>query len=147
MKTESVTRRRARILARRHGPGSPLWRRRVATGVGAILVGLFALLFAEMANKAIEVFRHWVAAIWWLPLLVTPIGVTAIAVATHRFTPEGKGSGAGIIIVEATASRGMILPLFASALVADAAGRLVCKEKLYHALAREFAIPPRSESA
>jgi H+/Cl- antiporter ClcA len=43
-----------------------------------------------------------------------------------------------IIIVEATASRGMILPLFASALVADASGRLVCKEKLYHALARDF---------
>ena len=93
MKTESVMRRRARVLARRHGPGSPLWRRRVATGVGAILVGLVALLFAEMANKAIDIFRHWVAAIWWLPLLVTPIGVTAIAVATRRFTPEGKGSG------------------------------------------------------
>jgi H+/Cl- antiporter ClcA len=44
-----------------------------------------------------------------------------------------------IIIVEATASRGMILPLFAAALVADAAGRLVCKDKLYHALASEFA--------
>jgi H+/Cl- antiporter ClcA len=43
-----------------------------------------------------------------------------------------------IIIVEATASRGMILPLFASALIADASGRLVCKEKLYHALAHEF---------
>ena len=50
-----------------------------------------------------------------------------------------------IIIVEATASRGMILPLFASALVADAAGRLVCKDKLYHALAREFAISRSSE--
>jgi H+/Cl- antiporter ClcA len=44
-----------------------------------------------------------------------------------------------IIIVEATASRGMILPLFAAALAADAAGRLVCKDKLYHALASEFA--------
>jgi H+/Cl- antiporter ClcA len=50
-----------------------------------------------------------------------------------------------IIIVEATASRGMILPLFTSALIADAAGRLVCKEKLYHALAWEF-MPSKSAS-
>jgi H+/Cl- antiporter ClcA len=51
-----------------------------------------------------------------------------------------------IIIVEATASRGMILPLFTSALIADAAGRLVCKDKLYHALAREF-MGPRNAQA
>ena len=43
-----------------------------------------------------------------------------------------------IIISEATASRGMILPLFATALIADASARLVCKDKLYHALSREF---------
>jgi H+/Cl- antiporter ClcA len=43
-----------------------------------------------------------------------------------------------IIIVEATASRGMILPLFAASLIADGSARLVCKDKLYHALAREF---------
>ena len=47
-----------------------------------------------------------------------------------------------IIIVEATASRGMILPLFASALIADGSARLVCRDKLYHALAREFADRP-----
>ena len=52
-----------------------------------------------------------------------------------------------IIIVEATASRGMILPLFASALIADASARLVCKQKLYHALAREFLSRPATEQA
>ena len=46
-----------------------------------------------------------------------------------------------IIIVEATASRGMILPLFAAALIADFSAPLVCREKLYHALAREFFSP------
>jgi hypothetical protein len=40
----------------------------------------------------------------------------------------------------------MILPLFASALIADATGRLVCKDKLYHALAREF-MKPRTAKA
>jgi H+/Cl- antiporter ClcA len=39
-----------------------------------------------------------------------------------------------IIIVEATASRGLIMPLFAAALIADGASRLVCKERLYHGL-------------
>lgn len=41
-----------------------------------------------------------------------------------------------IIVMEMTASRAMILPLFAAALVADQVSALVCPEKLYHALAR-----------
>ena len=47
-----------------------------------------------------------------------------------------------IIVMEATGSRGMILPLFASAVIADASAQLVCKEKLYHGLAREFFTRP-----
>lgn len=47
-----------------------------------------------------------------------------------------------IIVMEATASRGMIIPLFASAVIADASAQLVCKEKLYHGLAREFFTQP-----
>lgn len=43
-----------------------------------------------------------------------------------------------IIVMEVTASRGMILPLFASAVIADGSAQLICKEKLYHGLAREF---------
>jgi H+/Cl- antiporter ClcA len=62
-------------------------------GAGAILVGLVALLFADLANDVIVIFKRWVAAIWWLPLILTPLGVAAIAIATRRFTPEGKGSG------------------------------------------------------
>jgi H+/Cl- antiporter ClcA len=62
-------------------------------GIGAILVGLVALIFADMANEAIDLFRSHIARIWWLPLIVTPAGVLLIVVATRRFTPEGKGSG------------------------------------------------------
>jgi H+/Cl- antiporter ClcA len=62
-------------------------------GIGAILVGLVALVFADMANEAIDLFRSHIARIWWLPLIVTPAGVLLIVVATRRFTPEGKGSG------------------------------------------------------
>lgn len=93
MKRESPSIRRLRVLARRHGPTSPVWRRRMAMGIGAVLVGLVALLFAEVANEAIDIFRDHIAAMWWLPLIVTPTGVLLIVIATRRFTPEGKGSG------------------------------------------------------
>lgn len=43
-----------------------------------------------------------------------------------------------IILIETTASRGMILPLFVAALIADAASALVCRERLYHGLAVRF---------
>ena len=43
-----------------------------------------------------------------------------------------------IIIVEATASRGLIMPLFLSALIAHSVSALVCKERLYHGLAKPW---------
>jgi H+/Cl- antiporter ClcA len=93
MNRETPTIRRLRILARRHGPASPVWRRRIATGTGAILVGLVALLFARMADVSMAFFRGQVSSVRWLPLVVTPLAVMAIAIATRRFTPEGRGSG------------------------------------------------------
>ncbi|MDE2303785.1 MAG: chloride channel protein [Sphingomonadales bacterium] len=44
-----------------------------------------------------------------------------------------------IIMMEMTADRTMILPLFATAIIADAVSALVCRDKLYHALAQQFA--------
>ena len=114
MKRESRNYRMLRVLARRHGPGSPVWRRRLAMGAGAVLVGLVALLFAEMANWAIAIFKTYVAAIRWLPLLVTPLGVVFIAVATRKFTPEGRGSGIPQVIAATTdpgASLGTLISL------------------------------------
>ncbi|MBW6529128.1 chloride channel protein [Sphingomonas sp. RRHST34] len=46
-----------------------------------------------------------------------------------------------IILSETTASRGLMLPMFAAAFLADGASSLVCREKLYHGLARTFARP------
>jgi hypothetical protein len=50
----AVGRNRRRVdhlyrLARRHGPTAPIWRRRAAIFVGAIALGLVALLFARLA--------------------------------------------------------------------------------------------------
>lgn len=43
-----------------------------------------------------------------------------------------------IIMMEMTANRTMILPLFATAIVADWVSGMVCPQKLYHALSRQF---------
>lgn len=43
-----------------------------------------------------------------------------------------------IILMETTASRGMILPLFLTAIIADGASKLVCHTKLYHGLSQGF---------
>lgn len=43
-----------------------------------------------------------------------------------------------IILMETTASRGMILPLFATALIADAVSSLISRERIYHGLAKAF---------
>lgn len=53
-----------------------------------------------------------------------------------------------IILSETTASRGLMLPMFAAAFVADAASQWVCREKLYHGLSSTFldALPDRTES-
>jgi H+/Cl- antiporter ClcA len=51
-----------------------------------------------------------------------------------------------IILSETTGTTSAILPLFVACLVGDWAGSLVCRERLYHALAREFmASPPPAE--
>jgi len=50
-----------------------------------------------------------------------------------------------VIVMEMTASRAMILPLFATAIIADQVSALVCQEKLYHALSHGFAARPESE--
>jgi len=46
-----------------------------------------------------------------------------------------------IIMMEMTDDRTMILPLLASALIADRVSGAVCRQKLYHALSRQFRQP------
>ncbi|WP_343525388.1 chloride channel protein [Sphingomonas sp.] len=45
-----------------------------------------------------------------------------------------------IILSETTASRGLMLPMFAAAFIADGVSQYVCREKLYHGLSRTFAM-------
>lgn len=50
-----------------------------------------------------------------------------------------------IILMETTASRSMILPLFATALIADAVSALISRERIYHGLSRAF-VPEGADS-
>ena len=50
-----------------------------------------------------------------------------------------------IILMETTASRSMILPLFATALIADATSALISRERIYHGLSRGF-VPEEAEA-
>lgn len=47
-----------------------------------------------------------------------------------------------IILAETTGSRGLMLPMFATAFLADGASQWVCREKLYHGLSRTFSTSP-----
>jgi H+/Cl- antiporter ClcA len=50
-----------------------------------------------------------------------------------------------VIISEATASHGLLLPLLATALIADSVAGLVCRERLYHGLSKAF-MPEEAEA-
>jgi H+/Cl- antiporter ClcA len=52
-----------------------------------------------------------------------------------------------IILSETTASRGLMLPMFATAFIADAASQWVCREKLYHGLSKTFAMRVPDDAA
>jgi H+/Cl- antiporter ClcA len=47
-----------------------------------------------------------------------------------------------VILSEATDNRGLLLPMFATAYIADAVSQWVCREKLYHGLSGSFRAGP-----
>lgn len=91
--------------------------------VGAGLGGLMADLFPGDSRSAIVL-----------------LGMIAYFVGVVRAPLT-----AVVIISEMTGNRSLILPLFAAAVVADVAARSVCKQRLYHGLAANFARPVKAE--
>ena len=68
-----------------------------------------------------------------------PSGALVLLGMAGYFTGVVRAPLTGVIIMtEMTANRTLILPLFATALIADWASAQVCKPKLYHALSRRF---------
>ena len=60
---------------------------------GAALVALTSLVFAKMADWALEQNAHWVQQYPWYAWLALPLGLPLIVWLTRRFAPYTSGSG------------------------------------------------------
>jgi H+/Cl- antiporter ClcA len=69
------------------------WKVRLVFWLGAVLVGVVCALFAEAAEWANHAFVGFAQANPYLPLVLTPLGMTAIVWITIRFFPGSQGSG------------------------------------------------------
>ncbi len=69
------------------------WRMRLTFWLGAILVGVFAGVFALLGDYADHFFRDNIASSAWLPFIVTPLGLMAISWVTRSFFAGAEGSG------------------------------------------------------
>jgi len=89
MRDPKINRRRlsARFLSKL------MWQRRLVFWLGALFVGLASVGFAMLSNAGQNLFLFEEAKIWWLPLLVTPIGFAAIRWGTRAQAPAAAGSG------------------------------------------------------
>jgi len=81
----------------------------------------------------------------WLALLLSPVlahvppgAIVLVGIAGYFTGVTRAPLTAVIIVMEMTADRGMILPLMATAIVADAVSARVCRRKLYHTLSLQF---------
>ncbi len=79
--------RRSPLLSRR------IWARRVAFWFGALLVGLVALGFAQMANWADALFHRVTLASPWLALVICPAGLAFSVWLTRTAFQGAQGSG------------------------------------------------------
>jgi H+/Cl- antiporter ClcA len=122
------------------GVDAPLWfgpaklAATAATAIAGLPGGIFApslAVGAGIGNLLREVFPGEPAS------AVVILGMVAYFVGVVRAPLT-----AVIILTETTGSRGLMLPMFATAFIADFASQWVCREKLYHGLAQGFALPP-----
>jgi len=75
--------------------------RRIASGIGAVALGLMALIFAKLGDVSQHMFLKLVAAWPYLPLILTPLLFGLVMYITQRWTPEARGSGIPQVIAAA----------------------------------------------
>jgi H+/Cl- antiporter ClcA len=107
------TQHRMRALLRQRGPGSQVFRRRVAMVGGAISIGLIALGFAKLSDEAAGLFMQLYLRHPYLPLLLTPAGFAAIVWLTNRYAPDARGSGIPQVIAARAEPEGATRALIA----------------------------------
>lgn len=76
-------------------------RRRAATLLGAVLIGLVALAFAMLSDQTQRVFAAAASRLGPALLAITPLGFMLLVYLTRRFTPEARGSGIPQVIAAA----------------------------------------------
>ncbi|MQR01564.1 chloride channel protein [Glaciimonas soli] len=88
------------------------WRKYGILWLGAVLVGLVAVLYAWLIDLGFAAFRSVQQAHFWLPIIITP-AVSALCVwLTRRYFPGAEGSGIPQVIAtleEDTTERGLSL--------------------------------------
>ncbi|WP_338465905.1 chloride channel protein [Novosphingobium sp. ZN18A2] len=84
------------------------WRRRSGSLLGAVMIGLVALLFAEAADKAQGVFDSMVARWPYSPLVVTPALFVGFAWMTLLVAPAARGSGIPQVIAASRDPDGLL---------------------------------------
>lgn len=127
------------------GSAAPLWFgpakfvATLATAVAGLPGGIFAPSLAVGAGLG-NVLRILFPS--------DPIGAVVILGMVGYFAGVVRAPLTAVIILsETTASRGLMLPMFATAFIADAASQWVCREKLYHGLSRTFLADADREEA
>ncbi len=70
-----------------------LWATRVVVLAFASLAGLTVVAFTLLSDLALKAFHSMHSALWWAPLLLTPICTAGIVWCTRRFAPGAAGSG------------------------------------------------------
>ncbi|MCA6214927.1 chloride channel protein [Ideonella sp. B7] len=70
-----------------------LWWSRAVVLTYAVLTGLSIVLFARTTEWALSLFFDLQHALWWSPLLWTPLCTAAIVWVTRRWVPGAAGSG------------------------------------------------------
>ena len=105
----------------------------LATAMAGLPGGIFAPSLAAGAGVG-NLLR------WLFPS--DPAGAVVILGMVAYFAGVVRAPLTAVIILsETTASRGLLLPMFATAFIADWASQSVCRDKLYHGLAAGFAPP------
>jgi H+/Cl- antiporter ClcA len=69
------------------------WTRRLVFWLGAIVVGIAAISFAALADRASALFLTLIAGRPWLPFLLAPAGLGVSALLTRTVFPGAQGSG------------------------------------------------------
>ena len=82
-------------------PGLPAARRRIASAVGAVTLGLAAILFARASDMAQHAFAQAGAVHPALQIILTPLCFALAAWLTTRFAPMSAGSGIPQVIAAA----------------------------------------------